>query len=289
LVAARGITARERRMLRLATMPLRECLAPLARAGVGGLSLCLALPETDTPSPLDPKAFLHRLASQVANAFVPDRSDASHVGRAGGVAAVGQGVLAIHAGTADFIIAGGIDSYRDPYVLGTLELEQRVKSETSFDGFVPGEGAAFVLLARGDAAATRGLPILATVSPVALGFERGHLYSEEPYRGDGLAATLAQLISPSGAPFGDVYSSMNGESHWAKEWGVGYIRNRAKVEDGYTMHHPADCFGDTGAACGPLLTGLAALGHRNGSRSPAALVYGSSDRGARAAIAVTAA
>jgi 3-oxoacyl-[acyl-carrier-protein] synthase-1 len=54
------------------------------------------------------------------------------------------------------------------------------------------------------------------------------------------------------------------------------------------MHHPADCFGDTGAACGPIMTGLAALGIRGSYRRAPALVYGSSDRGARAAMMVTA-
>jgi 3-oxoacyl-[acyl-carrier-protein] synthase-1 len=52
------------------------------------------------------------------------------------------------------------------------------------------------------------------------------------------------------------------------------------------MHHPADCCGDTGAAAGPLMTGLAALGLAGGYRRGPCLVYGSSDRGGRAALAV---
>ena len=55
------------------------------------------------------------------------------------------------------------------------------------------------------------------------------------------------------------------------------------------MHHPADCHGDTGAAAGPLMAGLAALGIRDGYRRPPRLVYGSSDRGERAALVVGAA
>jgi 3-oxoacyl-[acyl-carrier-protein] synthase-1 len=55
------------------------------------------------------------------------------------------------------------------------------------------------------------------------------------------------------------------------------------------MHHPADSFGDTGAACGPILVGLAALGIKAGYRRAPALVYGSSDRGLRAATIVSAA
>jgi 3-oxoacyl-[acyl-carrier-protein] synthase-1 len=218
--------------------------------------------------------------------FDTEVSDASHVGRAGGLIAVGQAVATIQAGRADFVLAGGIDSFRDPYVLGTLEKERRVKSEVNLDGFIPGEGAAFLLIASAEAAAARGLVSFCSVSPVAAGFEPGHLYSAEPYRGDGLAATFAGLFAAgaSPGPVGDVFSSMNGENHWAKEWGVGYLRNRAAFAPNHTIQHPADSFGDTGAACGPLMTGLAALRMR--TRPTPTLVYGSSDRGPRAALVV---
>jgi 3-oxoacyl-[acyl-carrier-protein] synthase-1 len=230
------------------------------------------------------------LATQVDGAFDPAASDSSHVGRAGGFIAIGQAVLTIQTGQADFMIAGGIDSYRDLYVLGTLDKEGRVKSETNWDGFIPGEGAGFLLLAAERARTAHGLAALARVAPVATGFEPGHLYSAEPYRGEGLAGTLGGLVAQGAldAPVGEVYSSMTGESHWAKEWGVAFLRTRAAFREDHGVHHPADCIGDTGAASGPLMVGLAALGIKSRYRRSPALAYGSSDRGARAAILVTA-
>ena len=132
----------------------------------------------------------------------------------------------IRLGQADFAIAGGIDSYRDLYVLGTLDMEKRVKSSVHLDGFVPGEGAAFVVLTSARTAALQNLRPLAGVSRLAQGVEAGHLYSEQP-SGDGLAGTIALLAQANAgtAPFADVWSSMNGESHWGKEWGVAYLRN----------------------------------------------------------------
>ncbi|HYD52535.1 MAG TPA: hypothetical protein VEA99_07905, partial [Gemmatimonadaceae bacterium] len=111
----------------------------------------------------------------------------------------------------------------------------------------------------------------------------------EPYRGEGLASALRALVASRAvdAPLGEVYSSMNGESHWAKEWGVAEIRHRAAFHPDRAMHHPADCFGDTGAACGPIMTALAATSLRAGRARGPALVYGSSDRGARAAVVVS--
>lgn len=282
-------SARERRMLRLASRALGECLAPLA-ASHERVGLCLALPELDTPRPTDSAAFLGQLAMQTGGTVNPAASDASHRGRAGGLVAIGQGVLTIQNGAAELIVAGGVDSYHDLFVLATLDKEGRVKSRLNADGFIPGEGAAFLLLATEHAAHARGLPILGRVTPVAMGFETGHLYSAEPYRGDGLALTFQQLVARNiiDAPIGDVYASLTGESHWAKEWGVAHIRSKAAFRPEFGIHHPADCVGDTGAASGPLMIGLAAMGIRGRYHRSPVLVYGSSDRGARAAMIVTA-
>jgi 3-oxoacyl-[acyl-carrier-protein] synthase I len=251
----------------------------------------LALPAAETTRPLDGATLLARLAQQLGGAFDPRSSDASDRGRAGGLAAIERAAMVLRAGRAPFMLAGGVDTYRDLYVLGTLDQEQRVKSAAHLDGFIPGEGAGILLLATRGTAAKAGLPPLAVLSPAAVAMEDGHLYSEQPYRGNGLAAALAGLFD-SGVvkePVRDVYSSMNGESHWAKEWGVGFLRNRAAFLPDHGMHHPADCFGDTGAASGPLMVGLAALGVRGGYRGSPCLVYGSSDDGPRAALAVSAA
>lgn len=285
-----SLTSREVRMLRLATMPVQQALSALPKRAPAP-PLILALPETETTRPLDGSAFLKQLAMQVGGVFDVARSDASHRGRAGGIAAIGHAVELIGRGKAKFMLAGGVDSYRDLYVLGTMDLEQRVRSSAHLDAFVPGEGAGFVLVASPEAAAAGGLKALARLSPAATGFEKGHLYSPDPYRGEGLAVTVTNLARSGAvpAPFEEVYSSMNGESHWAKEWGVTGIRNKAALQQGYRMHHPADCFGDTGAACGALMVGLAALGVTGGYRRSPCLIYGSSDRGPRAAVALTAA
>jgi 3-oxoacyl-[acyl-carrier-protein] synthase I len=290
VAATPGLTSREMRMLRLGTMPLGEALGVLL-GKVPAPPLMLALPETETARPLDSKKFLQLLAGQVGGAFDSVRSDASHRGRAGGLMALGRAVELIEQGKEKLVLAGGVDSYRDLYVLGTMDREKRVKSAVHLDAFVPGEGAGFVLLAEREVAAAAGIRPLAGVSPVATEFEKGHLYSAEPYRGEGLALAVARLTRSAAvsAPFEEVYSSMNGESHWAKEWGVTGIRNQAALQQGYRMHHPADCYGDVGAASGTLMVALAALRIWDDQRRSPCLIYGSSDRGPRAVVALTAA
>jgi 3-oxoacyl-[acyl-carrier-protein] synthase I len=288
LEQAAQLTAREARLLRLAAPALSECCAGLQRVAPAP-PLALALPEHETNIPIDSSAFLARLAQQARAAFHGELSTAEFRGRAGGVAAVGHAALLIRAGRCEYAIAGGVDTLCDPYVLSAFDSEERVKSEAGLDTFIPGEGAAFVLLAGARVASGAGRAPLAQLSAVTQAFEPGHLYSQEPYRGDGLASALSQLVQLDDlpAPVAEVYSSMNGESHWAKEWGVGYLRTRPAFLPTHGMHHPADSLGDTGAACGPLMIGLAALGINGRYRRTPALVYGSSDRGHRAAVVVS--
>jgi 3-oxoacyl-[acyl-carrier-protein] synthase I len=285
-LADAGLTARETRMLRLGAAAVRECLKAIGpRQPSPGLFL--ALPDTRTNRPLDDRLFLQHFGAQVGVGFDLKHSDVSHRGRAGGLVAIGQAAELVRTGQVKFMVAGGIDTYRDLYVLASLDRERRVKSAANLDGFIPGEGAALLLLSRADAG---GVP-LAVVSAAALATEDGHLYSEQPYRGDGLARAIQQLAQSGAAsgPFQDVYSSMNGENHWAKEWGVAFMRNSKVFLPEHGIHHPADCFGDTGAAVGPLMVGLAAIGVRNGYQRSPALVYASSDTGLRAALVVSAA
>ena len=281
------LTHREMRLLRLGTQPIRHALAALPK-GAEKPGLALALPEHDTTKAIDPKTFLERFAVQTENTFDLSQSVAQARGRAGGLNAIGMAIGAIESGQAKLMLAGGIDTFRDPYVLGMLTAEGRVKNATNLDAFVPGEAAAFLLLTKSATAQTKGLPVIGTVSHVSSGLEPGHLYTKEPYQGEGLAATFRALLSSGAArkPLGEVYSSMNGESHWAKEWGVAFLRNQDAFDPAVGINHPADCYGDAGAATGPLMTGLAAIGILQRFRKSPALIYCSSDRGERAALIV---
>jgi 3-oxoacyl-[acyl-carrier-protein] synthase-1 len=233
-----GLTSRERRLLRLGGLALRECLAALS-ADRPVLPLMLALPELETMRPLDPDAFSGYLGRQSDSTFDARLSSTSYRGRAGGLSAIGRAASLVQSGQTEFAVAGGVDSYRDLYALGKLDSAGRVKSADNLDGFVPGEASAFLLLAGMQDALGAGLFPFAAISPVAEGVEPGHIGSEVPYRGDGLAGTISQLVQ-SGAVTGsitEVYSSMNGESHWAKEWGVTFSRNHAAFKEDHGMHH----------------------------------------------------
>ncbi len=83
------------------------------------------------------------------------------------------------------------------------------------------------------------------------------------------------------------YSSMNGEHYWAKECAVAMLRNEHHLQEQITVAHPADCYGDLGAATGSVLMGLAAHALLTTDPGPTAhLVYSASDGAPRAAVRV---
>ena len=77
---------------------------------------------------------------------------------------------------------------------------------------------------------------------------------------------------------------MNGENHWAKEYGVAFLRNRKAFKDPVCVEHPADCYGDIGSATATALISLAAENLFKNDLAQAHLVYSSSDTAKRGAI-----
>jgi 3-oxoacyl-[acyl-carrier-protein] synthase-1 len=277
-----GLTSRQMRMLRLAGPALAEAVADVG--AVADVPLLLAVPEA-LPGRADPAGprFLEHLAKQSGVAFRIAASRMFPNGRAAGFLALAEALALIEGGTAPRVLVGGVDSYLDLYLLATLDAEDRVLADGVMDGFAPGEGAAFLLLGPRGGAGGRAI---ARVVAAASGVETGHRYSKEPYRGDGLAAAFQSVFATRGAaeePVTSVLAGLNGEHFGAKEWGTAYLRSKEHFVDDIALAHPVDCFGDAGAALGPLLVGLSAIGIQKGYLREPCLAWCSSDRETRGA------
>ena len=81
-------------------------------------------------------------------------------------------------------------------------------------------------------------------------------------------------------------ASLNGENFGAKELGVASLRNSDKLDPDYVIEHPADCFGDTGAACFPISIGLSAMGFVKDYMKGPVLSYASSEAQYRGAACI---
>lgn len=277
---------REARMLALAGAALAECAAGID--GIEQAPLLLAAPEAREGGepPIEPR-FLEPLALQSGVPFELAQSRVFAVGRAAGFLALDEALRRIAARDEPCVLVGGVDSHYDEDLLEALDEEGRLRAPGVFDGFVPGEAAAFLAIAAPGVAARRGLRPIAVIDAAAVGEEPGHLYSAEPYRGEGLHAAIRRALEAApGPPVRTVYAGFNGEHLGAKEWGVAYLRNRPRFAERLRLEHPADCLGDTGAAMGPLLLALSAIGLGRGYRRSPCLVWCSSDRAPRGAALV---
>lgn len=267
-----SITARQQRIMRLATVALRQLdfdiniPPPLFLAGHERLG--------DEESGFG-NAFLDRLIAESNAPLDRENSRLLLTGRAGGIQAVELAFRFLDSTNRDYVVIGGVDSYFDSGLLAALDVEGRILADGIMDGFAPGEGACFILLSR------NGGKGMASLARPGLFEEPGHRYSEEPYRGEGLSGAFKTAIKNAGAKeIVKIFSSLNGEGFASKEYGVALMRTQASFSPDFEIEHPVDCFGDLGAALAPVLLGLASMS------CGVNLVYCSSDLAPRGAVCV---
>jgi 3-oxoacyl-[acyl-carrier-protein] synthase-1 len=213
-------------------------------------------------------------------------------GRAAALMALEQALALLQSDPAATVIVGGTDTYLDLRLLATLDAEQRILGSRVMDGFIPGEGAAFFVLSGANAQSSGSPGVRIVVNGAASAMDPGHRYGTEPARGEGLALALQQLrqrLDPPPAPIATTFAGFNGESFDAKLWGVARIRHNDFFAPAMLIEHPADKFGDAGAAMGAILVALAATSLATGTRQGPALVWAASDREPRGCAVISAA
>jgi len=286
LQAKDDLLANQRRMLRMAQHAVKEALKNYPEDKT--IPLFIAVPETlpDMEDAVCAK-FLDYFIKQTGvkaeeqKILFPD-------GRAGGIKAIDAAIKYLAEGHSDFALVGGTDSYWDEPLLDMLDEGNRVLADGVTDAFAPGEGAGFLLLASENIAMSiKNGPLIAISAP-GIAEEPGHRYSEETYKGDGLAEAFTQALENfDGERIQTIFASLNGEHFGAKEYGVACIRNSDKIEENVTTEHPADCFGDIGAAFAPVLIGLSAIGLSKGYIKGPTMTYCSSELQHRGAVCVS--
>lgn len=283
------------RLLLLAQDPLREACGPLSvydHASRLRLPLFLGLPEP-RPGFSPDDALLIRTHIAQTEGLPADISEvliATH-GHAAGLAALSTAAAQIRQGHLSACLAGGIDSYFHPDTMEWLDENRRLLSTIARSGFVPGEAAGFCLLMNEQACRESGLQPLALVSPGAMSMEPKHIKSSETCLGEGLSAAvsaaIANMPNPS-ARIDALYCDQNGERYRGEEWGFVCLRLGQHFEDPTAYHSPADCWGDVGAASGPLFAMLVCQANERGyAAGPHSMLCASSEGGMRSAIVIS--
>lgn len=246
------------RLLTLAAPALRE-VSVAADLGGRPLPMALALPEAGRPG--DNARFNREILGDLAAASgVPlelDRSVVVRAGHAAGALALEAAIGMLSSG-AQWVIWGGLDGYLHPETLHWLDEECRLHALDAENGFVPSEGAAFLVLSRvgprlGGGAGAKG-PLAAV--RFAQGGREETVATGEP----NVARAMTQLLRRAAEATREgtirwALNDINGERHRIREWTLATARG--SVGEGAIESRLVEDLGDMGAAIGPMLGSIA--------------------------------
>ncbi len=284
--------AKNGRISHLLLPALEEALRPLdAVPWQGGrlrLSLELGLPPERPGLPPD---FSNELDESIAARFSERffAGETFSIGHAAGLFALESALRKLSLGEEDASLVAGADSYLFPETLEWLEECDQLHGAGPLNnawGFVPGEGAGALLLMGEERARSLGLPVYGRVLGVGTGREKNLIKTESVCIGEGLTTAFRGALSllPPGTKVDALFSDMNGEPYRADEFGFTALRTKEYFEAAGDYAAPADCWGDVGAASGPLCSALAIISHYKGyGKGPLSLVWAGSESGERAA------
>lgn len=210
-------------------------------------------------------------------------------GHAAGLLALNAAFGKLEDGSYDGCVVAAVDSYIQPYTLEWLEEQDQLHGAGLHNnawGFIPGEGAGALLLARRSVVERLGLDPLARITGVGIAFEPKRIKTETICIGEGLTKAFRSVLDrlPNGVKVSDLYCDMNGEPYRADEYGFSCLRTKEYFHSASNFIAPADSWGDISAAGAPLHMQLAVIagikGYANGTF---AMVWASSEAGDRAA------
>jgi len=279
------------RLVELAVMALNDLVktSGLGRRDFANMALCVALPALDdvVQSWGLAELFLPDLLGKAGlGAFAATR--VIHAGPTGVLELVGVAESLFQTRTVERCLLLGVDSYLDDGRLALLDSHYRIRSRRNVDGFLPGEGAAAVVIEPKSIAKARGTAVLATISSLAFAREPRTALGERQSSGAGLCEALNGLFAAGGGAASSVLCDLNGESYKAYEWGLALARMGERLASVRRLVHPADCHGEIGAATAGSLIACAAMSFQRGyAVGPEATLFCGSDEGLRAAARLT--
>lgn len=249
-------------------------------------------PVNDAPSPdahdEHDTSFVDALIALADVSVAPKHKHVTRHDQAGFASALATAREWLDAGRIDACIVGGVDSLADDVMLDRCARLGVLKTNVSPVGFMPGEGAAFVLVQNPEYAARTKVPIQAMLGAVKCERDPTHRFSEKPADGSVLAHVVAAVAQGTDATPKAFYCGLNGDTLRATDWGVALVRLRRL---GIVPSHEvllATTFGELGAAYGFVaICAIARSFARTYARSNTCVLWAASDSGLKAALAVS--
>jgi len=213
-----------------------------------------------------------------------------HTGHAAGLTAIEKACEKIQNNDIDFCLVGGIDSYLELETLKWIETCDQLHGAGEFNnawGFIPGEASGFCFLASGRAIREYNFIPLGEVVAAVTTIEKNLIKTRTVCLGEGLTEAFKQVfqrIPLTDVKINHVTCDLNGEPYRADEFGYATTRLSRYFVDPSDFLTPADCWGDVGAASGPLFISLAITAWRKGyAKGPYILLCAGSEGGQRSA------
>jgi 3-oxoacyl-[acyl-carrier-protein] synthase-1 len=199
------------------------------------------------------------------------------LGHVSGLVALEQAWKLIRAGQAEACLAGGVESYIDRATLEWIDWTGQLHGKANPRGFIPGEAACFCLLMSADAMQRCGLRSRGILLSVATANEPKLRRDKAICIGEGLTDAMQRCLAVLPEDAGQVDQliyDFNGQPHRAEEYGFTAMRIGERLRSPSDLLAPADCWGDVGAASGPLFVMLAAMAaQRDYTRGPLTLLW----------------
>lgn len=269
----------------LALPAIEEALYTLVNKyeNYGQMPVIIGLPEARPGLPGD---LSNKLEAQVKETFLTKNVQTLQKGHSAGLIALETGCNLVLQNTIEFCLIGGVDSYIDPDTLDWIEDNEQLHTSLNAWGFVPGEAAAFCLVCTTKTALKYELPVKAQLVAISTAIEENKIKTQTVCIGQGLTEAVRNAVEklPTDTQIDYTVCDQNGEAYRADEFGFMLARLSENFVDPSDFMAPADCWGDVGAASGPLFLNLilssAEKGHAKGCHT---LAWTSSEGGERTA------
>lgn len=277
----------------LALPALEEALSALGKNRTG-LRARLALCLDEHVDPTEAATLGAALCSHVRASLPEPELDISARGAASAAYVLPNLVDALVSGRVDIGILGGVHTDYDPRRVASLEAQGRLfRPPTNLTAVLPGESAAFVLLASPSGARKFNFQPLATIEAFATAFEEARPDNNvSPFRATALTALLRSVLGPlehRGDHVGWMLTDLGLETFKHFEHQAAITRNQRSLSQLQYLDSPSQRMGDLGAAVMPLHLVLAGEAFTRGyAPHRRMLSLAGSDGGERGAVLVAA-
>ncbi|MEN0108402.1 MAG: hypothetical protein AAGC84_18550 [Pseudomonas sp.] len=274
------------KLVKMAARAIAEALNDLAGVPSEQIPLLLGVAEQGRPGRLPDldTQLIADIEAELGRRFHPASSVIAR-GRVSGAVALLNARKMLESSHGHVLVAG-VDSFLGAPTLLAYEQQQRLLTSQNSNGFIPGEGAAAVLVGRALASETWQL----TCVGLGFGMEKAAINNAEdlPLRGDGITQAVRAALQEAGCGLESMdyrLTDLSGEQYYFKEASLALSRNLRVRKEYFPLWHPADCIGECGAAIGPAMLAVALAAARKGyGEGPNVFCHLGNDAGERAVV-----